>query len=304
MPSGDKFRSSAPEACRNCGTPLAGAYCSSCGQSADSAIPSLPALLAEFVDSLYNLDSRIWRTLARLTLRPGRLTTDYLAGKRALYVAPFRLYLILSLIFFLLDSIVADEGDIGVLGDAPDIVETDGAPRAEDSAAAGVVETCRAELTFLPADGALHRRALAICMRVTNDPRALLLAFADRVPAMTFLLIPLVAAFLKALYARSRRGYVAHLIYVFHVHAFCFVAATISLIAARLSSIPLFSTAITLLLTGLWMYVAYYVYRAQHVVYGQGRVATALKCFLLLNAYLIALALTIGGGLVYSALTL
>ena len=53
---------------------------------------------------LAHLDSRVWRTLIALLLRPGRLTNEFVAGRRTLYLPPFRLYLVLSLIFFLLPS--------------------------------------------------------------------------------------------------------------------------------------------------------------------------------------------------------
>jgi hypothetical protein len=57
-------------------------------------------LIQDAGDLLGSLDSRLWRTLALLVFRPGRLTLDYLQGRRARYVAPFRLFIATSLIFF------------------------------------------------------------------------------------------------------------------------------------------------------------------------------------------------------------
>ena len=62
------------------------------------------ALFHEVMQDLVNLDSRVWRTLIALLSKPGKLTNEFIAGRRTFYLPPFRLYLVLSLIFFLLPS--------------------------------------------------------------------------------------------------------------------------------------------------------------------------------------------------------
>jgi hypothetical protein len=86
--------------CLNCGTRLRGQYCGQCGQRARSRLISLWQLVSEAFGDLLELDSRLWRTLIPLLARPGRLTRDYLEGRRARYMPPFRTYLVLSLVFF------------------------------------------------------------------------------------------------------------------------------------------------------------------------------------------------------------
>ncbi|MDG2177116.1 MAG: DUF3667 domain-containing protein [Gammaproteobacteria bacterium] len=76
-------------------------YCPQCGQKSDTHILAFRELLAEFADDLLNMDSRLWRTLGPLVIHPGKLTNEFIAGKRMYYLPPFRLYLILSLLFFL-----------------------------------------------------------------------------------------------------------------------------------------------------------------------------------------------------------
>ena len=87
--------------CLNCGTRLRGQYCGSCGQRARSKLISLWELIADAFGDLFELDSRLWKTLLPLLLKPGHLTRDYLSGKRARFMPPFRTYLVLSLLFFL-----------------------------------------------------------------------------------------------------------------------------------------------------------------------------------------------------------
>ncbi len=93
---------SAPvEQCLNCKTPLAGQYCANCGQRARSRLISLWELTTDAFGDLFEVDSRLWRTLIPLFARPGILTRDYLEGRRARFMPPFRTYLVLSIIFFL-----------------------------------------------------------------------------------------------------------------------------------------------------------------------------------------------------------
>ncbi|MBT8090822.1 MAG: DUF3667 domain-containing protein [Gammaproteobacteria bacterium] len=87
--------------CLNCGTRLRGQYCGNCGQRASSRLISLWELISDAFGDLLEFDSRLWRTLLPLLARPGRLTRDYLEGRRARYMPPFRTYLVLSVIFFI-----------------------------------------------------------------------------------------------------------------------------------------------------------------------------------------------------------
>ena len=91
----------APPRCLNCGHVLHGQYCGICGQRSSSRLISLWGLVAEGLGDLLDMDSRLWRTLRALLLRPGYLTAEYLEGRRARFMPPFRMYLAFSLLFFL-----------------------------------------------------------------------------------------------------------------------------------------------------------------------------------------------------------
>ncbi len=84
--------------CANCETPLQGTYCHVCGQLAEDFHRSSWKLLVEAVESLLHLDGRLIRTMPNLVRRPGQLTRDYLEGKRAWQVQPFRMFLVILLL--------------------------------------------------------------------------------------------------------------------------------------------------------------------------------------------------------------
>jgi hypothetical protein len=93
------------ENCLNCGEVLRGQHCSHCGQRAKVRVLSLGTLVRDLLGDITNFDSRIWRTLKPLAFSPGTLTVEYLRGRRTHFSPPFRMYLILSVAFFLLTTI-------------------------------------------------------------------------------------------------------------------------------------------------------------------------------------------------------
>lgn len=94
--------------CPNCRAPLApqATYCGYCGQKHTDGRVTLYQLAAEFMDSVFNIDNRILRTLAAL-VRPGKLTQAYFQGRQQRYLRPLRLFFISSVLLLALVGLVA-----------------------------------------------------------------------------------------------------------------------------------------------------------------------------------------------------
>ena len=103
--------------CLNCGTELKGPFCYYCGQPDKNLMRFFPALLRDLLEDVLDLDSRFMRTLRPLLFHPGKLTRDYLDGRRFRYVTPMRLYIFSSMLFFILAGTLAGDA-IDVLGNA------------------------------------------------------------------------------------------------------------------------------------------------------------------------------------------
>jgi hypothetical protein len=88
--------------CENCGAPLTGEFCGQCGQHAIDYRRSIFRVVLDAADSFLNWDTKFLHSMTLLLLRPWQLTNDFNAGRRARYVHPLRLYLIASVLFFLL----------------------------------------------------------------------------------------------------------------------------------------------------------------------------------------------------------
>ncbi|MDX1500015.1 MAG: DUF3667 domain-containing protein [Woeseiaceae bacterium] len=132
--------------CLNCGTPLSGQYCGECGQRARSRLISLWELVTDAFGDLFELDSRLWRTLIPLVVRPGRLTDEYLKGRRVRFMPPFRMYLVLSLVFFLV-AFTDPREKLGILFEAPaEAVAPQNGPDAPAGADPTAAEKLRQEI--------------------------------------------------------------------------------------------------------------------------------------------------------------
>jgi hypothetical protein len=91
--------------CPNCGHPLIGPYCAICGQPHNTHRRTLGNLLHEFFKDIVSFDSRILRTGRALLVQPGELPRAFREGRTQRYMPAVRLYLFVSLLFFLFLSV-------------------------------------------------------------------------------------------------------------------------------------------------------------------------------------------------------
>ena len=98
------------DTCLNCNTPLRPEdnFCPSCGQ--ENNIRKIPVhhLAVEVFEDFFHFDTKLWNTIKASFTRPGKITLDYLDGKRVSYVPPVKFYVFVSFIFFLLLGKISD----------------------------------------------------------------------------------------------------------------------------------------------------------------------------------------------------
>ena len=87
--------------CPSCGHKFSGPYCAQCGQPRATHRRSIGHLAHDFFLDLASFDSRILRTARALLFQPGELSRAFAEGRTQRYVPAVRLYLFVSLLFFL-----------------------------------------------------------------------------------------------------------------------------------------------------------------------------------------------------------
>ena len=255
--------------CPNCGSRLIRRYCADCGQTAPGpADYSLRAHAAEFVDQLASVDGKIARTLWALVARPGALTVDHLAGRRARYLRPLQLFFVVNVLLFVIAPRVPmfTYSLRSYLADAPPSPAVVAPLVRRASAASG-----------LPA------YTIAFDGRVEAQRKTLIILFA-----------PALALLFRALFARraKRAGvphrYGEHLVFALHLLAFIWLAVTGWGALGTLSSLAPTRTlnALTLvLLAALFSATPIYLLRTLARVYALTRLQSLAVLTALLTTF-------------------
>jgi hypothetical protein len=93
-------------ACPSCGASRMQRYCGRCGEKRiGNHDLSIRHYLAEWLETITHLDSKVLRALWVLLRRPGMLSTEYFSGRRVRYVTPLRLFVLLSVVYYFSNSI-------------------------------------------------------------------------------------------------------------------------------------------------------------------------------------------------------
>lgn len=224
--------------CKNCDAPIEANYCPQCGQKNIDLERPLPELLGAAVRETLDVDGRVIRTLWTQMRRPGVLTSEYLAGRRRLYSPPLRLYLVISVLFFVLAAWVAGQG------------------------------------ALLNEDQSLDTDALGQAR-----------LFADWVPRLMFVLLPVFALILKA--AFRQRLYFHHLIHALHLHSAAYIVLALMLPLEQAAS-RFWPAMIAQLVLFAYLLASFVI--SLHHVYRAGWLVTIGKAVGILLVYMMLLA--------------
>jgi hypothetical protein len=291
---------STPEApdCKNCGAALMGRFCVDCGQAAEVHVPTTGELVHEALEGLTHADSRLWRTLLTLWFKPGKLTNEFIAGRRTAYVPPFRLYLILSVIFFLLASIHPPSKDFAVINVQQ---STEESPEETVKEKTALCETARSKVPATWSTRAGHA-----CEAVLADNGASMLNVAvAAAPKAMFIFLPVIAFLHMLLYWRPRHRYVEHLLFFLHLHAMVFsVAIVLFLLFSLGNAWPALIGPLNFVINPLVWATFVYAAIAMRRVFGRGWLGTLLKAFVMLIVYFVVFAMGVAGVFLYAALQL
>ena len=323
QPDADVEESSAPATCPNCGSLKQGRFCAVCGQNDRDYLRSLFPVLYQVLGETFEADSRVWRTMRALFLRPGFLSLEFSRNRRAHYLSPFRLYLFTSLLFFLVLSLTVNreggkrpDGPPGLIevGVSEDDKDVEANPEAIEALKRALGEErarkiddimARPESSFPRMLLIVNAQGLAGEDEGLDEPLGLFVAgqlvdvfhapwpsvrdrFVGYLPVAMFFVLPLYALMLKVVFIRRHRFYAEHLVFSLHIHTIAFIVFGVGLVTP--SNWPGVDEILLLALT------AYY-FMALKRFYATG-VFVAIASFLFLAwLYTLLLAAVIAGSL-------
>ena len=334
--------------CLNCGHPLelTDKFCSNCSQINSTKQLSLKDFFDEFFSSIFTYDSRLRYTLKDLLFKPGTITKNYVSGQRLKYANPFRFFLSVSIIYFLiqglstslgfnndtsivnindeninastnLDSLInqipANQKDALVLDSLK--TKLDSTIKKKNIKVEAEKENSDINKTYLLEsaldkiswnDTYLHRLLLYrkfykntkiknpktaldslkhpntsinkwlyskndAIERVSKNPLGFANYLIAKIPFFLFFFAPVVALIFWILYSRNKYNYMEHLVFIFHIFSFVFLASLILHIPDLLLGGSGVLLGILLIFIG-----PFYFYKALRNFYNQSRLFTIL----------------------------
>ena len=217
-PGGDKPSHGLVNVCPNCGTPVNGNFCSGCGQETDLG----PQTIGEFFGGLkaqyLNPQGLLWKTLWTLFFSPGALTIAYVAGQRARYLRPLKLYLMASVVVFGMVQVFGLNLELRLYGEqGVHFLRSSRTVSVDESRGRGIgITPVQIILDHSEAPGVQRFRALSAEDRFTF----LRARRAQYVSYFVLFLVPFLALTLGLFYPNRRRRYAEHLVFGLHCQTF------------------------------------------------------------------------------------
>jgi hypothetical protein len=308
--------------CPSCQSQAQGNFCATCGETLHHHLPSAGEFAHEFIGHYVALEGKLLQTLKLLLFRPGRLTLDFLRGRRVPTIPPLRLYLTFSLIMFAmikwygveLPSLTLDQNTVGAAyrhkipgyaapGGRNTMVIRYTVQDAENTVSGETLVREYIENT-IDTFGNLnqHWRDNLLAFRAQSEKQqsaTLNYGFLANLPYMLIAALPLFALYLKVLYRTTRRTYGEHLVFALHANAFAFLIASVMIaIPGNVVWIGLAAHEHMLQFVSAWDYLQLlpfvwllaYLPLAMRRVYGGTRIATAWKWAVLLTVHVLVIA--------------
>lgn len=281
------------ERCLNCGQHLdiSDRFCSYCGQKNSSKTLSLKELLLEFFSGLISYDSRFRKSLSALACSPGKLSEEYIEGKRVKYVNPFRFFISTAIVFFLMVSWINRDELLEVKGlplenrkENSEIFKSELGFK-ENSVAAKITDYVQdhtqaryseAMVSLKLEESLTHRIMFDFIYgynRLVEDPAGFINFLLPKLPFFLFFFIPIFTLFSWLLYLRNKTAYVHHLIFNYNQQTVYLILLFLAFIIDYVS---------------LWIWLLlyiFYLYKSMRRFYRQSRFKTLLKQMILMLCY-------------------
>ena len=330
--------------CLNCKADLYGRYCHVCGQQNLEPKETVWHLVEHFFNDITHFDGSFFSTVKYLLRKPGFLSTEYMAGRRASYLNPIRMYVFTSAIFFIILFSLQSPDKIVKVKETPEVGKGLSA-LAKDSAkleknlanekdednqgssnffdmqkdqykSVAAYDSAQRRLPDSLRNGwfarILKRRLIAIGIEYHQDKKSWKQHFAENFlhsfPKILFFSLPFFALILNMLYFRHKQYfYVDHGIFTIHLYIANFILILIMVLLNKLSdliNVEWIQVIIGILNFLIWLYMLIYLYKAMRGFYKQGRFKTFVKYFLTCCMALVVNMILLMIFLILSAITI
>lgn len=275
-------------ACQNCGSFVEKNYCPNCGQENSESRHSFHHLFTHFVSDFLHYDSSFWRTTKTLFMSPGKISAEYMDGKRKSYVNPFSYYIFISFLTFFIPFMLTypDDGET----EKKSKVKLEQEMAAKDSIITANREMAESikdslKITGLERNGSAYNVVKNVVKNLDDDTRQekALEFFTHNLPKALFVYMPIFAFWMWLFHNRKKRYYFDSGIFTLHFFSVALLSITICILFDWMFAWLKWEALRTFLWIFLVIYITFYFFRGNRVFYGESRFKSNLKAFFLFN---------------------
>lgn len=284
--------------CLNCGATVEERFCTRCGQENLEPKETVGHIVGHFFEDITHFDGKFFVTVKDLILRPGFLTREYGAGRRAKYLNPIRMYIFISAVFFLTlfagksEHQAEDQAAAAKPAKKPVAPNTESLNLAFGNSGNVIIELDETKYnTVKQYDSVQHSLPDSardkgfmhwvlrknVSLKETNGGREHVRLEEDvshSIPKLMFVLLPLFALYVGWFYSRKKYYYVQHAIFSVHFHSFVFLLFLVCFLLAKIAPEP-WGPIIVMVIAFLLIFV--YLVAALYGMYGQSFWRSLLK---------------------------
>lgn len=286
--------------CLNCNYVVENKYCPNCGQENTETRQSFHYLFTHFIEDLTHYDGSFWKTIKALLFRPGRLTKEYLEGKRLKYVPPVKLYIFISFVTFLLPNLLPDYSFVNTKTEIKGLDENKKIPEGitvNNGPSINSIEQLDSiqkieKLSWLE----YHTYKFTLKSKgkasKAESKREIKENFKHNLPKVLFIYMPLFALFLWLFHNKKKWYYFDSGVFTLHYFSFLLLLFTISMVLEWLSGLVYNGDVISGFIgIATLAYAFFYFFRAHSSFFGEKKYISRIKGLILffINIFLIGI---------------
>ena len=198
-------------------------YCFNCGQENHITRVSLKMLFRDFTETYFSFDSKLFKSLKYLLIRPSYLSSEYLEGRMQQYLTPVRLYVFISFVLFVLVGLKSSD-TVDPL-EVSDTVKSSVEEELKKEGMEGMYEY----KSIFSSDKSMEQKVGAVFGN-KKEINSFIRYMKSKLPILLFLLIPILGMLLFLFFYKKEYYYIDHLVFALHLQSFCFVLLIVNTI--------------------------------------------------------------------------